>query len=303
MAVRRGDDAPRLVAGNAHPALAEQLAAELGIEAIVAEVDRFADGEIRLHVPGDVEGRRVLLVQPTCPPVTEHLMALLLLVDAIRAAGAAQVTAVVPYFGYARQEMRAHSGDPRSAGVVARQLNAIGLDGLVTLDIHAPALESALAMPVTLLDAREVFLPIVESWGLDAPVMVAPDAGGLKRAQRFATQLGTDVAVIAKTRKGPDVATPLKVLGEVRDRDCVVVDDLASTGRTLAGAADVLTACGARQVHAVVTHAVMAPGARERLSAAPFGRLVTTDSIPVAAGPRLQVVSIAPLLAKVLAWA
>jgi ribose-phosphate pyrophosphokinase len=292
----------KLLAGNAHPALAEDLARELDVPLVTAEVGAFADGETRVHVSQDVRDAAVFIVQPTCPPVNEHLMVLALLADAVRAAGAARVTGIVPYFGYARQEQRSRPGDPRSAQVVGRLLDCVGLNQLVTLDLHAPALESALPMPATLLHAEEVFLPKVKSWGIRNLVVVTPDAGGLKRAQRYALALDAPLAVVAKERPRPDTAAPLQVLGDVKDRVCLVVDDMASTGRTLAGAAEVLRQAGAQGVHAVFTHAVMAPGAVDRLFAARFGKVLTSDSIPVSADPWLEVVPVAPLLARTVRY-
>ena len=292
----------KLLAGNAHPALAEDLARELDVPLVMAEVGAFADGETRVHVSQDVRDGAVFILQPTCPPVNEHLMVLALLADAVRAAGAASVTGIVPYFGYARQEQRSRPGDPRSAQVVGRLLDSVGLNHLVTLDLHAPALESALPMPATLLRAEEVFLPKVKSWGIRNLVVVTPDAGGLKRAQRYALALDAPLAVVAKERPRPDAAAPLQVLGQVKDRACLVVDDMASTGRTMAGAAEALRQAGAQEVHAVFTHAVMAPGAVDRLFAARFGRVLTSDSIPVSADPWLEVVPVAPLLARTVRY-
>jgi ribose-phosphate pyrophosphokinase len=288
----------RLIAGNAHPALAKDLADELGWPLLTAEVGAFADGEARVRIAEDVRDTAVFVVQPTGPPVNDHLMALALLADAARAAGAASVTAIVPYLGYARQEQRSRVGDPRSAQVVARLLGGVGLDHLITLDLHAPALESALPMPATLLRADELFLRCVRGWAVRDLAVVAPDAGGLKRAQRFADALDVPLAVVAKNRPRPDAAAPVQVLGEVKGRECLVVDDMASTGRTLTGAAEALRRAGATAVHAAFTHAVMAPGAADRLAAAGFGRLLTTDSVPVAARPWLEVVPTAPLLAQ-----
>ena len=276
----------------------EDLARELEMPLLSAEIGAFADGETRLHVSQDVRDAIVLIVQPTYPPVNDHLMVLVLLADAVRAAGAARVIGIVPYFGYARQEQRSRPGDPRSAQVVGRLLDGVRLDHLVTLDLHAPALESALPMPATLLHAEEVFLPRVKSWGIRDLVVVSPDAGGLKRAQRYGLALDAPLAVIAKERPRPDTAAALQVLGEVKNRVCLVVDDMASTGRTLAGAADALRQAGAREVHAIFTHAVMAPEAANRLIAARFGRVLTSDSISVRADPWLEIVPIAPLLAR-----
>lgn len=288
----------KLIVGDAHPALGERLASALALPLAVAQVGAFADGETRVHVDEDVREAVVVLVQPTCPPVNERLMVLALLTDAVRAAGAARIIGVVPYFGYARQERRGQLGDPRSAQVAARLLAGVGLDHFITLDLHAPALESAFPMPATLLGAEDAFLPHIRSWNTSNLVAVAPDAGGLKRAQRYALALGARLAVIAKERPRPDAVTAIQVLGDVKDASCLVVDDMASTGRTLVQAAAALRQAGACEIHAVVTHPVMAPGAAERLAGAGFGRLLTSDSIPTAATPWSEIVPIAPLFAR-----
>jgi ribose-phosphate pyrophosphokinase len=267
-----------------------------------AEIGAFADGETKVYVAADVRDMSVFIVQPTCSPVNDHLMVLALMTDAARAAGANKITAIVPYFGYARQEQRSRNGDARSAQVAGRLLGIVGVDHLVTLDLHSLALESALPMPATLLNAEDVFLPHVKNWGLGDLVVVSPDAGGMKRAQRYAAALEVPLVVIAKQRPRPDMASALQVLGEVSGRTCLIVDDMASTGRTLSGAADALRSAGARDVHGIFTHAVMAPGAEERLSNAKFGKLMTTDSIPVSAKPWLEVAPIAPLLAKTVRY-
>ncbi len=286
-----------LVSGNAHPALAEELARELSIPLTPAEIRAFADGEARVQILGDVAGQTVVIVQPTCPSVDEHLMALALLADAARAASAARIVAVVPYFGYARQDQRGHLGEARSAQVAARLLAAVEIDHLVTLDLHSPALESAFLMPTTLLQADEAFLPVVRGWATRDLTVVSPDAGGLKRAQRYALALGTPLAVIAKHRHSADVATVTQLVGDVRGRDCLVIDDMASTGRTLVAAAEALKRGGAEHIFAAVTHAVMSPGAIERLLSAPLDRLATTDSVPPPQHGRIEIVRIAPLLA------
>lgn len=288
----------KLISGNSQRPLAENLAAELGVALEVAEIGAFADGETRVYIAGDMRDAVVAIVQPTCPPVNERLMTLALMADAARAAGAAHVIAIVPYFGYARQEQRGRVGEARSAQVAARLLAAVGVDHLITLDLHAPALESAFPMPATLLQADELFLPLVKSWEISDLVIISPDAGGLKRAQRYALALSAPLAVIAKHRASADVPVVVQVLGEVRGRTCLIVDDMASTGRTLAGAAEALKQRGARQVHAIFTHAVMAPGALERLTSASIGRLITSDSVPILQHPPLEVVRTAPLLAS-----
>ncbi len=288
----------KLLSGDAHPTLAQDLAGELNVALEPVTITTFADGEASICIEGDMRDALVFIVQPTSPPVAEHLLTLALLIDAARAAGAVRTVALVPYFGYARQEQRSQRGEPRSAQVAARLLAAVGLDHLVTLDLHAPALESAFPMPVTQLRAEELFVPRLREWKLHDLTIVAPDAGGLKRGQRYASALDAGLAVIAKTRSRPDVAAQRQVLGDVQGRTCVLVDDLASTGRTLAGSAEALRRAGAREVHAVFTHAVMAAEARERLLSAPLDRIMTSDSIPIAEHTRLEVVRIAPLLAQ-----
>jgi ribose-phosphate pyrophosphokinase len=292
----------KLMSGELQRGLAESLARELDLPLEPVEIGTFADGETRVHIASDVRDASVVILQSTCPPVNDQVMTLALLADAARAAGAARIIALVPYFGYARQEQRSRNGDARSAQVVARLLGAVGIDHLVTLDLHAPALESALPMPATLLGADELFAPRIQTWHLDKLVVVAPDAGGIKRAQRVARRLEAPLALVTKERPKSDVATALDVLGDVRDRACVLVDDLASSGRTLAGAAEALIRAGALEVHAVVTHAVMAAGAWERLLSAPLKHLATTDGIPVVVRPRLEIVPIAPLLARTVRY-
>jgi ribose-phosphate pyrophosphokinase len=289
-----------LIAGNAHPRLADKLARELNLLLLTPQIGEFADGETQVYIAGGVRGRRVVIVQPTCTPVNDHLMILALLADAARAAGAAQIIAVAPYFGYARQDQRARSGDPRSAQVAGRLLASIGVDQLVTLDLHSSALESAFPMPAMLLQPDELFVPEIISWNVPQLVIVSPDAGGMKRAQRYATALKAPIAVIAKDRTWPDYAEPLYVLGDVRSRPCLIVDDMASTGRTLAGAAEALRRAGASEIYGAFTHAVMAPGAEETLIAAQFKKLIVSDSIPVSAKPWLNVLSATPLLNKAL---
>jgi ribose-phosphate pyrophosphokinase len=290
-----------LAAGDAHPQLAQDLARLCGAVLVPTAISAFADGETRVRIEADVADADLYVVQPTSTPTSERLMTLALIADAARGAGAARITAVVPYFGYARQDVRKDAAEPRSARVAARLLASAGVDRIVVLELHSPALESAFDLPVVQLDADELMLPVVRGWGAADLTVVSPDAGGLKRAQRYASALAAPLAVVAKTRPRADVAVALQVLGDVRGRACLIVDDMASTGGTIAGAAQALLEAGAREVNALFVHAVMAPGALERISAAAVRRIVTTDSVRVAPAPRIQVVPIAPLLARALA--
>ncbi|MDH3318309.1 MAG: ribose-phosphate diphosphokinase [Betaproteobacteria bacterium] len=286
-----------LIAGDAHPALAKDIARESGLALLPAQIGAFADGETRVRIDAEVRGMHLGIVQPTPAPVGERLMTLALLADAARAAGAASVTALVPYFGFARQDVRGAPGEPRSAQFAARLLAAAGIERMVTLELHSSALESAFPMPVTQLRADDAVLPLLRGRGY---TVVSPDAGGMKRAQRYAIALGAPLAAVAKQRTGTDVAVPLQVLGEVRGATCLLVDDMASTGRTLAGAAQALAAAGATEMHAFFVHAVMAPGALERLRAAGVRRVLTTDSVRPVAEPGVEVVTVAPLFAAAL---
>jgi ribose-phosphate pyrophosphokinase len=286
-----------LIAGDAHPELGREIARQAGIALAATSIASFADGETRVRIEDDVRGADVVIVQPMSAPANERLMALALIADAARAAGAAGVTAVIPYFAYARQDVRKHPGEPRSAQLAARILATAGIERVIALELHSGALESAFPMPLVHLQADELLLPIARAGGY---AIVSPDAGGLKRAQRYASALGAPLAVVVKSRPGPDVATALQVLGEVRGQACLIVDDMASTGRTIAGAAQALLAAGAREVHAMFVHAVMAPGALERIRAAGVRSIVTTDSVRALAEPGVEVVSTAPLFARAM---
>lgn len=289
-----------LVAGDAHPELVRDIARLIEARLISTSVSAFADGETRIRIEADVQDADLYIVQPTSPPTNERLMTLALIADAACAAGAARITAVVPYFGYARQDVRKMVGEPRSAQLAARVLRTAGIDRLVALELHSPALESAFEMPLVHLQADELMLPVVRGWGIRDLAIVSPDAGGMKRAQRYASALEASLAVIAKGRPRADVAVSLQVLGEVRGRTCLIVDDMASTGRTIVGAAKALLDAGAKEVHALFIHAVMASGALDDICAGSVRRIVTTDSVRGPPDPRLEVISIAPLLARSL---
>jgi ribose-phosphate pyrophosphokinase len=294
----------RLIAGNAHPALGRRVAEIAGAALVPVALAAFADGEARVRIEGDVAGADLYVVQPTSPPVNEHLVALALIADAARAAGAARLTAVVPYFGYARQDTRKSAGEPRSAQMAARILECAGIDRLVAFELHSPALDSAFRIPLVHLEADEAALPLIRAWRLMDLTVVSPDAGGLKRAQRYASALGAPIAVIAKTRPQPDAAAVVAVLGEVRGRSCLIVDDLASTGGTIAAAAQALRHAAAAAVHAFFAHAVMAPTALDRMRSAGVQRIGVTDSIAPVQGTQAappEVAEIAPLIARAVA--
>jgi ribose-phosphate pyrophosphokinase len=287
-----------VIAGDAHPDLAREVAGLAGRRLVPATITAFADGETRVAIEADVRGADVCIVQPTSAPVNARLMALALIADAARAEGAASLTALMPYFGYARQDARGKPGEPRSAQLAARLLACAGITRAVVLELHSPALENAFSMPLVQLQADELLLPVIRGWGLAKLAIVSPDAGGLKRAQRIATALAVPLAAVAKTRPRPDVAAASYVLGDVRGCACVIVDDMASTGGTIAEAARALSEAGAAEVHAAFVHAVMAPGALERILSAGVRRIAASDSVGPVHEPHIQVVPCAPLLAR-----
>jgi len=291
-----------VIAGNAHPELARRVAERAGASLVPVRIAAFADGETGVRIEGGLSGSDLYIVQPTSPPVNEHLMILALIADAARAAGAARITAVIPYFGYARQDTRKNAGEPRSAQLACRILECAGIERLVALELHSPALDSAFRIPLTHVEVDDAALPLILQWRLPDLTIVSPDAGGIKRAQRYASALHAPLAVIVKTRPRPDATATLAALGDIRGRRCLIVDDMASTGGTVAAAAQALREAGAAEVHAFFVHAVMASGAFERIRAAGVRLVATTDSVPYvkASQGHLKIIETAPLLARAL---
>lgn len=289
----------KLIYGRNLEVMALELSQELGIAAEPILSSCFPDGESKVHIAGEIEGYSLLILLSLGNPVNDHLMELVLTADAVRAEGAKSVTAILPYMAYARQDRRDSSGDPRSAQVVARIFTAVGIDRLITVDLHTPALESAFSTPLTNLTTEDIFLPAIKSATRDV-VVVSPDAGGLKRAQSVAKALGAEMAIALKERTTPKNVSGRKVLGNVRDKACLIIDDMASTGETLSTAAAALRDEGATKLFAVFTHAVMAPGAGEKISEAGFEKIFVSDSIPLPRPDSFTIVKLSPIIADAL---
>ncbi|HZQ99023.1 MAG TPA: ribose-phosphate pyrophosphokinase [Chloroflexota bacterium] len=289
-----------LLAGSANPALAESVANRLGVAPMERDVGRFPDGELRVALGASVRGRDVYLVQPTAPPVDQNLVELLLLADACRRSGAARLTTMVPYFGYARQERR-QGREPVSARLVADLVEASGVDRIVAVDLHAPAIEGFFRIPVEHLTAVPLLAERASTWLPPDSVVVAPDLGAVKVAERYARILGLPLAVLHKTRSGDGAVSVRALTGEVEARAPLVVDDMVSTGATVDAAVRAVLAAGARpEVVLAATHGLFVPPADALLSALPIQRVVVTDSVAVRhdLGLPLDVVGLAPLLTE-----
>lgn len=287
----------RVVSGTANEPLGAAVAQHLGVALTQCDVVRFPDGELRPAV-SEIRGGDVYVVQPTGPSVNDQLVELLLLLDACRRAGADRVTAVVPYYGYARQDRRTTAGEAVGARVVADALAAVGADRLVVVDPHTTALESMSARPVEMLTAVPVLTEVLRPDLDESAVVVAPDLGAVKLAERYATSLRRTVAVVRKTRLDGATVEAQELVGDVESRPTVIVDDMISTGGTIEAAIDVVRqAGGLDDVTVVATHGVLVDGALERMSARGLRRLVITDTLDIPPAPRLEVSSVGGLLA------
>ena len=292
-----------LISGSANPALTESVAARLGVKAAGRVLERFPDGELHVQVQEDLRGHDVYLLQPTGPPVDAHLLELLLLADACRRAGAARLTAVVPYFGYARQDRRARGGEPVGGRVAADLIAASGLHRVVAVDLHTAALEGFLAVPLEHLSAVPLLVEAVRPALPERAVIVAPDLGAVKLAERYARALDRPVATVHKVRLSGEEVRARGLVGEVRGRAPLVVDDMISTGGTITAAITTLLAAGCvPEVTVVASHALLVGPAVERLGAQPIRRLIVTDSvaIPRDLPLRLEVAGLGPLLAEAI---
>jgi ribose-phosphate pyrophosphokinase len=272
----------KLVAGNANRVLAHEISSSLGIELCDTAVDRFSDGEIRVRIRETVRGADVFVIQPTCPPVNDHLMELLLIIDAARRASARTVIAVVPYYGYARQD-RKHTGRvPISARLVANLIETAGADRMLTMDLHAGQIQGFFNIPVDNLRADWIFAEHIRTHveDLENATIVSPDAGGAVRARMVAEQLDLPLAILEKRRSHDgSVVDVMNVIGDVRDKQAILVDDILSSGGTLVKAAELLRASGARDVLAYATHGLFAGEALRTLSESPLKRVVVTNTI------------------------
>jgi ribose-phosphate pyrophosphokinase len=295
-----------LLSGTANPELSERIAREINMPLAEMQVTRFADGEFDVKIAESVRGKDVFVIQPTCHPVSDNLIQLFIILDALRRASASRVNAVVPYYGYARKEKKTQARDPISAKLMANIVQLAGASRVITVDLHAEAIQGFFDIPVDALTAAKILARHArERHGSDV-VVVSPDTGGTARARGLARLLDAPIAIIDKRRPRDDDVEILNVIGDVEGKPCVVIDDLISTGSTLIGAAKALRANGAVSVDVVATHGVLSDGALQRLHAAPIDEICITDTIPLHDGhsfddaPKLRVLSVAPLIAEAI---
>jgi ribose-phosphate pyrophosphokinase len=297
-------DRLRIFTGNANPALTKEICECLGVPMARSSVKTFADGEIYLQLQENVRGADVFAVQPTCKPVDHHLLELLLMIDALKRASADRITAVLPYYGYARQDRKDKPRVPISAKLIAKLLETAGADRILALDLHAAQIQGFFDIPVDHLFAMPVMIDYLKSVQTRQTVVVSPDAGGVERARAFAKRLNVQLAIIDKRREEANVAEVMHIVGDVENRDCLMVDDLVDTAGTLVKGAEALLQAGATSVRACATHAVLSPPAVQRLEASPIKEVVLTNSIPLSEeahkSKRIRTLSVADLLARAI---
>jgi len=295
---------PIIFAGGANPALAHEICEILGVPIGACDTARFTDGETRVKINRNVRGADVYIIQPTCTPVNDHLMELLFLIDACRRASAARINAVIPYYGYGRQDRKEEGRVSLSAKLVANLITTAGADRVIAVDLHAGQIQGFFDIPVDHLLAQPILIEYINQYiGIDDGVVVSADVGRVKRARNFAERLSLPLAIVDKRRPAPQLSEVVHVIGDVRGRVAFIFDDMIDTAGTICNAATAAVEHGARRVFACCTHGVLSGGARERLAEAPIEKIIVTNTIPQDnAGPlkNLVVCSVAPLIAEAI---
>lgn len=295
----------QVLTGSANRALAEEIAGHLGMSAGKADVGRFSDGEIKVIVEENVRGADVFLVQPTCTPINDNLMELLIMIDAVRRASARRITAVIPYYGYARQDRKTRGREPITAKLVANLLTTAGVGRILAVDLHAGQIQGFFDIPVDHLSGIPIIAEYLLSKKLREAVVVSPDLGGVTRARNLADRLGVPIAIIDKRRPEPNAVEVMNVIGKVQGKAVIMVDDIIDTAGTICLGARAMIERGATEVYAAATHPVLSGPAVERLMDSPIKEVIVTNTIPLkpddAANPKLKVLSIGTLLADAIA--
>lgn len=294
----------KIFTGNANPALAQEICDHLSVPLAKASVKSFSDGEIMVEIKENVRGRDVFIVQSTCQPSNQNLMELLVMIDALKRASAARITAVIPYFGYARQDRKVAPRTPITSKLVADLITTAGAQRVLCVDLHAGQIQGFFNIPVDHLYAAPVVLDDIKSRFAGELVVVSPDAGGTERARAFAKRLNAGLAIIDKRRSAANISEVMHIIGDVDGKTCIIVDDMIDTAGTLCQAAAALKAHGAGDVHATATHAVLSGPALERINESSLKEVLISNTIPAEAKvgecPRLRIISVAKLLAEAI---
>jgi ribose-phosphate pyrophosphokinase len=294
----------KLFSGKANPALAKEICAYLGIHLGEATVSSFSDGEARIRIEENVRGADVFVMQSTCPPVNDSIMELLIMIDALKRSSAYRITAVIPYFGYARQDRKDQPRVPISAKLIADLITTAGADRVLTMDLHAGQIQGFFNIPVDHLYATPVLLDYISKAGGKDLVVVSPDAGGVERARAFAKRLQANLAIIDKRREGPNQTQIMNIIGDVEGRSALLLDDMIDTAGTIVQGAQACANKGATRVWAGCTHPVLSGPALERIQASCLEEIVVTNTIPLNGKeqrcPKLRVLSVAPLLGEAI---
>lgn len=293
-----------IFAGNSNPALADRISDYLAKPLGRLKVNCFSDGEIQVEIHENVRKREIYVIQSTCRPVNEHLVELLLLIDAFKRSSASRVTAVIPYFGYARQDKKVSPRVPISAKLVADLLDTTGVDRVITMDLHAGQIQGFFNVPVDNLYAAPIIIDDIKTRFSDDIVVVSPDAGGVERARAYAKRIDAGLAIVDKRRSAPNQAKAMAIIGDVDDKIAIIIDDMADTAGTLTEASEIIREKGAKEVHAYCTHPVLSGPAIDRISGSALNSLVVTDTIPLSEEAqqcdRIRTLSIAKLVGEAI---
>ncbi|WP_394997146.1 ribose-phosphate pyrophosphokinase [uncultured Helicobacter sp.] len=291
----------KIFCGSAHPEFGSEISKYLDVVLSSASITRFSDGEINVQIGESVRGKDVFIIQPTCAPTNDNLMELLIMTDALKRSAANTINAVVPYFGYARQDRKAAPRVPISAKLVANIIQNAGIDRLITMDLHAGQIQGFFDIPVDNLYGSVIFRDYIKSKQFGDPIVASPDIGGVARARYFADKLGLDLVIVDKKREKANQSEVMNIIGDVRDKDVILIDDMIDTAGTMCKAADVLKQRGARSVIALGTHPVLSGPAFERIESSVLDEVVVTNSIPLARkSEKIKVLSVVPLFAEVI---
>ncbi|MGI0407309.1 ribose-phosphate pyrophosphokinase [Helicobacter himalayensis] len=291
----------KIFCGSAHPDFGAEISKYLDIVLSNASVTRFSDGEINVQIKESVRGKDIFIIQPTCAPTNDNLMELLIMTDALKRSAANSINAVVPYFGYARQDRKAAPRVPISAKLVANLIQNAGINRLITMDLHAGQIQGFFDIPVDNLYGSIVFRDYIKAKHFGNPIVASPDIGGVSRARYFADKLGLDLVIVDKKRERANESEVMNIIGDVSGKDVILVDDMIDTAGTMCKAADVLKSRGAKSVMAIGTHPVLSGPAFERIEKSALDEIVVTNSIPLRAqSKKIKVLSVVPLFAEVI---